>query len=79
MLVFVSFKHRYELDSEQRNEEIGSPLLVWLIQPGKGWDSGGGGAVGWGSGLGATELIDPQLQVAELENNTKQSETCPDY
>lgn len=30
---------------------------------------------GWGAG----ELIDPQLQVAELQNTAKHSETCSDY
>lgn len=33
------------------------------------------GVLGWG----ARELIDPQLQVAELENSVECSETSPDY
>lgn len=43
MLVSVFFENWCELDSYQKNEETGSPLLNWLIQSGKGWDSGGGG------------------------------------
>lgn len=37
------------------------------------------GSVDGGLGWGAKELIDPQLQVAELENSAEHSETCPDY
>ncbi|KAK5896877.1 hypothetical protein CesoFtcFv8_009993 [Champsocephalus esox] len=63
MLVFVS---RCELHSDQINEKTGSSLLVWMIHPGMGfwrW-----GPVGGGLGCGARERINPQLQVAELEN-----------
>lgn len=56
-----------------------APLLVWLIHPGMGWagilEVGAGGGDG-GMGRGTRELIDPQLQVAKLENG---GETCPDY
>lgn len=48
-----------------------------------GWDGRWGPVVGGGRWeewwWRAGELIDPQLQVAELESSTERSETCPDY
>lgn len=56
---------------DQRNKETDSTLLVCLIQPWMEWYSGGGGRFVMGLGWGVTELIDPQLQVAELENRRR--------
>lgn len=39
-----------ERHTRERNAETGSLLLVWLIQPGMGWDSGGGGLLVGGGG-----------------------------
>lgn len=45
-----------------------------ILEVGACWLVGVGGWAGWGA-----ELIDPQLQVAVLENTAEHSETCPDY